>query len=82
MYMKNLNTVLRLRISESDAEFLQQLSKKRSVSVSEVVRSLISEYRHSLETVEILSKALEIAQSEKNGGLVDGNSKADIIDKL
>lgn len=45
MYNKNLDEQLRLRLSDTDMNYLRDLSARRSVSVSECIRSIIGEYR-------------------------------------
>lgn len=78
MYEKNLTSDLRLRLSESDMNFLRGLSETRSVSVSECIRSIIGEYRRGLETIDVLSQAIQLT---KNGGLaVHGDTKTNIND--
>lgn len=80
MYEKNLTEDLRLRLSTTDMDFLRSLSAQRSVSVSECIRSIIGEYRRSLETIEMLSKAIKIAESEKEKGgkLSNGDTETNI----
>lgn len=77
MYNKNLTEDLRLRLSTNDMDFLRELSKKRSVSVSECIRSIIGEYRRSLETLDVLTQALTLAK-EKEVQLSNGDTKTDI----
>lgn len=78
MYEKNLKEDLRLRLTKVDMDFLRSLSEQRGVSVSEVIRSIIGEYRRSLETMDILAQALNLAK-EKGGDAVHGDTKTDII---
>ena len=81
MYEKNLNEVVRLRLSENDMEFLKELSNKRCCSVSEVIRSILGEYRRSLETIDLLKDAIQMANSVKKGDkLSNGDTKTDIND--
>jgi len=80
MYEKNLTEDLRLRLSSNDMNFLRELSAKRSVSVSECIRGIIGEYRRSLETMDLLSKAISLANSEKGVQLSNGDTKTDIND--
>lgn len=75
MYEKNLTSDLRLRLSESDMEFLKKLANERSSSVSEVIRSIIGEYRRSLDTLNTLSDLLTIA---KERGLSNGDTESNI----
>ena len=75
MYEKNLTEDLRLRLSPRDMDFLRDLSKQRSVSVSECIRSIIGEYRRSLETLEVLSKAVNLVNQERGGQLSNGDTK-------
>lgn len=74
MYEKNLTEDLRLRLSEVDMNFLRDLSNKRSVSISECIRSIIGEYRRSLETMELLSQAIALAK-DKEAQLSNGDTK-------
>ena len=78
MYEKNLSEDFRLRLSKDDMDFLRELSAKRSVSLSECARGIIGEYRRSLETIEVLSKAFNIANLDKGGIAVHGDTKTDI----
>lgn len=78
MYEKNLTEDLRLRLSKMDMDFLRELSGKRGVTVSECIRSIIGEYRRSLETMELISKAIKITE---NGGLaVHGDTETNSND--
>lgn len=77
MYEKNLTEDLRLRLSKNDMDFLRNLSAKRSVSVSECIRSIIGEYRRAQETMELLQNALALAK-DKGGELSNGDTKTDI----
>ncbi len=77
MYKKNLTEDLRLRLSTKDMDFLRGLAEDRSVSVSEVIRSIIGEYRRSLDTINVLSKALELSKGEE---LSNGDTKTNIND--
>lgn len=79
MYEKNLSEDLRLRLSKNDMDFLRDLSVKRSASVSECIRSIIGEYRRSLETLDILSKAISLS-NEKGVQLSNGDTKTNIND--
>lgn len=77
MYEKNLTEDLRLRLSTNDMDFLRELSVKRSVSVSECIRSIIGEYRRTLETLDVLTQALNLA-NEKGVKLSHGDTETDI----
>ena len=77
MYNKNLTEDLRLRLSSTDMDFLRNLSAQRAVSVSECIRSIIGEYRRSLETMDLLQKALVLAK-DKGFELSHGDTKTDI----
>jgi len=79
MYEKNLSEDLRLRLSPTDMDFLRNLSNERSVSVSECIRSIIGEYRRSLEAMKLLQDAMNFAK-EKGGELSSGDTKTDIND--
>jgi len=78
MYEKNLTEDLRLRLSTTDMDFLRALSKERSVTVSECIRSIIGEYRRSLKTLEVLSDALKLAK-EKGVELSNGDTETNIV---
>lgn len=88
MYEKNLTEDFRLRLSSADMDFLRNLANERSVTVSEVVRSIIGEYRRSLETISVLSSALKLSQDaetlkalmEKGEKMSNGDTKTDIND--
>lgn len=60
IYEKNLTQDLRLRLSELDMNYLRKLSTERSVSVSEVIRSIIGDYRRSSEAINTLQSALNL----------------------
>lgn len=75
MYAKNLTEDLRLRLSTNDMDFLRGLSDKRCVSVSEVIRSIIGEYRRSLDMVDTLQQAIELTRNAKGGTLSNGDTK-------
>lgn len=78
MYEKNLTEDLRLRLSENDMNFLRQLSADRSVSVSEVIRSIIGEYRRSLDAVSTLQKMLNLVENEKEARLSNGDTETNL----
>lgn len=75
MYNKNLTAEFRLRLTELDMNFLRNLSFDRGVSVSEVVRSIISEYRRSCDLIDRL-KSFDLVETV--GGAVHGDTEADI----
>jgi len=79
MYEKNLTEDLRLRLSKNDMDFLRKLSSERSVSVSECIRSIIGEYRRSLESLNMLSEMMAMVKA-KEGELSNGDTKTDIHD--
>lgn len=80
MYEKNLTADFRLRLTQKDMEFLRQLSEERGCSVSEVVRSIIGEYRRSIEMTSAIATAMSFYQEfkESGGQLFNGNTKSDI----
>lgn len=87
MYEKNLTEEFRLRLSKLDMDFLRDLSRDRSISVSECVRSIIGDYRRGLEFQDILKSAMTIANDLKNndiskGRLSHGDTETDINDQL
>ena len=63
-------------------DFLRGLAEERGCSISEVIRSIISEYRRSLVQLDMLQAALDIAKKEQNtlkeGGAVRGDTKTNI----
>lgn len=77
MYEKNLTEDLRLRLSTNDMDFLRQLSAKRSVSISECIRSIIGEYRRSLEAIDVLTQAIEISK-KKGVQLSNGDTETNL----
>lgn len=79
MYEKNLTEDFRLRLSKKDMDFLRSLSSSRAQSVSECVRSIIGEYRRSLDTIDILKAALDL---DKRGNAVYGDTETNIDNKL
>lgn len=78
MYEKNLTEDLRLRLSKKDMDFLRDLSTQRAVSISECIRSIIGEYRRSLDALDVLKKAIDLTKSEKGVELSHGDTKTDI----
>ena len=78
MYEKNLSEDLRLRLSKNDMDFLRELSAQRSVSISECIRSIIGEYRRSLDTLDVLKKAISLANSEKEVELSNGDTETNL----
>lgn len=87
MYSKNLCEDLRLRLSKQDMDFLRNLSNERAVSVSECIRSIIGEYRRSLESLKLIDEALQITREKlenikKGEPLSYGDTETDINDKL
>lgn len=77
MYEKNLIEDFRLRLSKNDMDFLRSLSKIRGQTISGCVRSIIGEYRRSVETIDVLKAALDL---DKRGGAVRGDTKTDLDD--
>lgn len=89
MYEKNLTEDLRLRLSEKDMDFLRKLSDERGMTVSQVIRAIIGEYRRSLDTISAMRSAIELVKSQQensngnngiNGGLSHGDTKTDFDD--
>lgn len=79
MYEKNLTEDLRLRLSKTDMDFLRKISEERSASVSECIRSIIGEYRRSLETLALLQNTINLVK-ENGGKLSNGDTKNNIDD--
>lgn len=65
MYTKDLKEDLRLRLTTLDMDFLRKISAERGTSVSECIRSIIGEYRRSLETIDALKQALAMSEELK-----------------
>lgn len=83
MYVKNLTEDLRLRLSKTDMDFLRGMSATRNSSVSECIRSIIGEYRRSIEVMATLRDAMELVKNNKEGGgLSNGDTKTDFNNKL
>lgn len=84
MYKKDLKEDLRLRLSTIDMDFLRKISEERSTTISECIRSIIGEYRRSLETIDILKNAISMTEelknmsenSKKERGAVHGDTKS------
>ena len=76
MYDKNLTEFLGLRLSEKDMDFLRYLSRKRSIPVSECIRSIIGDYRRSFDSFNCSYSI------EKEVFVSDGNFKTYINNKL
>lgn len=77
MYEKNLTEDLRLRLSQNDMDFLRALSEKRSVSVSECIRSIIGEYRRGIETLDALNEAIRLTKL-KEASCPNGDTKTNL----
>lgn len=84
MYDKNLSKDMHLRVSEKDMEFLQKLADERNVTVSEVIRSMIGEYRRSLDAINIFADAFKLIKEreEKGEELSNGDIETNINNKL
>lgn len=59
MYEKNLTEDLRLRLSKDDMDFLRSLSSKRCITISETIRSILGEYRRSLQMMDVIGNAMK-----------------------
>lgn len=84
MYDKNLSKDMHLRVSEKDMDFLQKLSEERNISISEVIRNMIGEYRRSLETIDVLSETIRLIKEKELKGeeLSNGDVKTNFNNKL
>lgn len=80
MYEKNLTEDFRLRLNKTDMDFLRSLSEERNTSVSEVIRSIIGDYRRSLDTLKLFKDALEVVKEKEIA--VHGNTTTDINNQL
>lgn len=75
MYEKNLTEYFPVRLSSKDIYFLRELSKKRSVSISQCVRDIIGDYRRSFDVSNIsLTSEKEVSSY--------GNTKTYFNDQL
>lgn len=79
MYKKDLTETVRLRLSPTDMDFLRNLSEERSSSISECIRSIIGEYRRSVETLSTLTRLVDIT---KEAQLSHGDTITDFDNKL
>jgi predicted transport protein len=80
MYMKNLKKDLRLRLSEQDMQFLTDLSTQRGCSVSEILRSIVGEYRRGLESLRALQYVMNQQQKIKESEMSNGDTTTDCND--
>lgn len=78
MYEKNLTEDFRLRLSSDDMNFLRELSKQRNNSVSECLRSIIGEYRRSLDAMNTLKEALATINAKKGELLSNGDTETNL----
>ena len=78
MYEKNLTEDLRLRLSQTDMDFLRKIATERGSSISETIRSIIGDYRRSLDIIDTFKTAVEIAKIQKEGKLSDGDTKTNL----
>lgn len=78
MYEKNLTEDLRLRLSKRDMDFLRGLSTDRGISISEAIRSIIGEYRRSVESIDMLKNAIDLVNRVKGGELSNGDTESNI----
>lgn len=65
LYDKDLTKHLRLRLSERDMIFLQELSNERSCTISSCIRDIIGEYRRSTEAIKTLQDAFLILNDKE-----------------
>lgn len=77
MYNKDLSEDLRLRLSKKDMDFLRNLSDDRAISISECIRSIIGEYRRSLDAMNMISDLVKLSNKEE---LSNGDTKTNIDD--
>lgn len=81
MYNKNLTEDLRLRLSTADMDFLRSLSEERATSVSECIRSIIGEYRRSIDTLKALQAVMKMTPDQvkkmKGEVLSNGDTETD-----
>lgn len=80
MYNKDLTEDFRLRLNARDMNFLRQTADERCCSISEVVRSIIGDYRRSIELTETLKNAIALVNQKKEAELSDGDTKTNLDD--
>lgn len=80
-YKKDLTEDLRLRLSKGDMDFLRALSQERCTTISEVIRSILGEYRRAIDNMKLWREAIDTAQKAmlegKKGEAVHGDTKTD-----
>ena len=82
IYKKDLTEDLRLRLSRKDMDFLRDLSLERSISVSECIRSIIGEYRRSLDTLSALHEAIKLSKLKEGKELSYSDTETHFNDQL
>lgn len=82
MYEKNLTEDLRLRLTARDMEFLRNIAEERGDSISAVIRSIIGDYRRSIEMMKMMNRTIELYENGKVGGLSHGDNETDKHNKL
>lgn len=82
MYEKNLTEDLRLRLTERDMDFLRLIAEERGDSISAVIRSIIGDYRRSIEVMKMMNRTIELYENGKVGGLSNGDTETNKHDKL
>lgn len=82
MYEKNLTEDLRLRLTERDMDFLRGVAEERGDSISAVIRSIIGDYRRSIEVMKMMNRTIELYENGKVGGLSNGDNETNKHDKL
>lgn len=79
MYEKNLKEDLRLRLSEEDMTFLRKIADERGTSISQVIRSILGDYRRALESMETLKLAVQLAkEKDEKEKLSNGDTKTNL----
>lgn len=74
-YKKDLNEQVRLRLSVGDMRFLKDLSAQRCITISELIRSIIGEYRRAVINMDYFKQAVELAQKQ----LITGKGKGEDV---
>lgn len=74
---KNLNSLIHVRLSSDDIEFLYFLSKKRNCSRSDVIRQIIGDYRRKFNNLGDL-----IVATQKPISTISYNSREFLLEKL
>ena len=78
MYTKDLDNRVVLRLSDSDMDMLRKMSSDTGLTVSGCIRSILGEYRRARQTMDLMSRALDVVeQNERKGVMFNGDTITD-----